>query len=137
MRDRIDIHHSVPSVTPAEMYQDIGASGTTAAVAARVLDARERQRARFAGMPWLTNSGVPGYEFRRRCALSADASRPLQTEMVNGRLTQRGADRVVRMAWTVADLRRRDRPDEECVREALALRSDGVSGESARRGRVS
>lgn len=136
VRDRIDIHHSVPQVTPAEMYQDIEASGSTPAVAARVLEARERQRARFAGMPWLSNATVPGFEFRRRCPLSADAARPLQAEMVNGRLTQRGADRVVRMAWTVADLQRRARPDEECVREALALRSDGASGESVRSGRV-
>jgi magnesium chelatase family protein len=132
VRDRIDIHHRLPPVTPAEMYQDIEASGSTTAVAARVFEARARQRARFADMPWLTNAAVPGFEFRRRCPLSSDVAEVMEAELAEGRLTQRGADRVGRMAWTVADLTGRGRPDAVCVQEALFLRSDGLSGESVR-----
>jgi magnesium chelatase family protein len=130
VRDRIDIHHRVPPVTTAEMYQDIEASGASAAVAARVFEARERQRVRFAGMPWLTNAAAPGFEFRHRCPLGSDVARLVEDEVAHGRLTQRGADCVVRMAWTVADLSGRRCPDAACVREALFLRSDGVTGES-------
>lgn len=136
VRDRIDIHHLLPPVSTAEMYQDNGPSSATAAVAARVFDARERQQARFAGLPWLTNAVVPGAEFRRHCPLSADAARLLEVEVVHGRLTQRGADRVVRLAWTVADLGMRSHPDAECVKEALNLRSNGVTGDSMRPRRV-
>jgi magnesium chelatase family protein len=132
VRDRIDIHHVLPTVSTAEMYQDSGPSSTTAAVAARVAAARERQRARFAGLPWRTNAAVPGAEFRRHCPLGPDAARVLEAEVVQGRLTQRGADRVVRLAWTVADLAKRAQPDPECVQEALALRSNGVAGGSLR-----
>jgi magnesium chelatase family protein len=130
VRDRIDIHHRVPPVTTAEMYQDIEAAGSTAAVAARVLEARQRQRDRFAGMPWRTNAAVPGFEFRRRCPLSSEAAALVEHEVAHGRLTQRGADRVIRMAWTVADLAGRQRPDATCVQEALFLRTDGLCGES-------
>lgn len=131
VRDRIDIHHTVYPVTKAEMYQEIAAHASTSAVAQRVLEARERQRARFAGMPWLTNADVPGFEFRRRCPLSADVSLPIEDGVVSGWLTQRGADRVARMAWSVADLARRPAPDRSCVEEALHLRSDGVLGDSS------
>ncbi|WP_456320249.1 magnesium chelatase subunit ChlI family protein, partial [Micromonospora tarensis] len=40
-----------------------------------------------------------------------------------GSLSARGFDRVIRMAWTIADLDGRDRPDREDVREATQLRT--------------
>jgi len=39
-----------------------------------------------------------------------------------GQLTMRGYDRVLRVAWTVADLEGADRPDAGHVRRALSLR---------------
>ena len=136
VRDRIDIHHTVYPVSRAEMYQDVAARGSTAAVAARVLEARARQRARFAGMPWLTNADVPGLEFRRRCPLDADLSQPIEEGVASGWLTQRGADRVARMAWSVADVTKRPAPDRTCVEEALFLRSNGLLGHSFGAGRA-
>lgn len=130
VRDRIDIYHTVSPVSRAEMYQDIAGHGATAAVAQRVRSARMRQRARFAGMPWLTNADVPGVEFRRRCPLGRDVAKPIEDGVASGLLTQRGADRVARMAWSVADLAGRATPDISCVEEALFLRSNGVLGHS-------
>jgi magnesium chelatase family protein len=40
-----------------------------------------------------------------------------------GTLTMRGWDRVMRLAWTIADLDRAPRPGDTQVRAALALRS--------------
>ncbi len=130
VRDRIDIHHTVNPVSRAEMYQEVAEHGSTAAVAHRVLEARERQRARFAGMPWLVNADVPGFEFRRRCPLGSDVARLIEDGVASGRLTQRGADRVARMAWSIADLMRRSAPNLRCVEEALHLRSNGLLGHS-------
>ena len=39
-----------------------------------------------------------------------------------GQLTARGVDRVVRVAWTLADLAGRDRPDADDIRVALDCR---------------
>lgn len=136
VRDRIDVVHTVLPVSRADMRRPIGPSGTTVAVAARVLEARERARARFAGMPWLTNAAVPGYEFRRHAPLPADVIGPIEDAVAIGRLTQRGADRVGRLAWTVADLGGRSRPSRDDVLEALALRSDGLLGRAIGSGRV-
>ena len=131
VRDRIDISHTVLPVNRAEMRQAVGQDGTTAAVGARVRAARERQRARFAGLPWTTNGEVPGYEFRRICRLDPDASALIEEAVGNGRVTQRGADRVTRVAWTIADLEGRDAPGPGQVFEALYLRTDGLVGHSA------
>nr|MBA2773939.1 ATP-binding protein [Nocardioidaceae bacterium] len=130
VRDRIDIVHSVLPVSRNEMRQAVPAEGTTVAVAARVKRARERQRVRYRDTPWVTNSEVPGYEFRRLCPLDREAMELIEDAVADGRLTQRGADRVARMAWSVADLSSDERPSGVHVREALFLRSDGALGES-------
>jgi magnesium chelatase family protein len=128
VRDRIDIVHTVVPVARADMRAGVSEHHTSAAVTARVLAARLRQRARFAEMPWHTNADVPGYEFRRRCPLDADTSGLIEQTVADGRLTQRGADRVSRLAWTLADLAGCETPRPAHVFEALFLRTDGVVG---------
>ncbi|MEJ7744786.1 MAG: hypothetical protein WKF73_20985 [Nocardioidaceae bacterium] len=78
----------------------------------------------------MTNADVPGYEFRRRCPLDAEAALLVEDAVSVGTLTQRGADRVTRVAWTIADLEGSDRPDPSHVSKALYLRSDSRAGES-------
>jgi magnesium chelatase family protein len=41
-----------------------------------------------------------------------------------GRLSARGADRAIRVAWSLADLSGADRPSLEHVGRALTLRGD-------------
>jgi len=112
------------------MRQQIAASGSSAAVAGRVVEARQRAGVRFAGLPWQTNAEVPGVEFRRRCPLPSDVTLPIENLVATGGLTQRGADRVARLAWTIGDLGGRDQPTVGDVAEALYLRSRGVNGRS-------
>jgi magnesium chelatase family protein len=136
VRDRIDIVHEVLPVSRAEMRQSIGPAGSSSAVAGRVAEARARARVRFAGVPWLTNAEVPSFEFRGRCPLPADVTRPIEDMVALGKLTQRGADRVTRLAWTLADLGGHDVPRIADVEEALFLRTRGVQGASPTHGRV-
>lgn len=128
VRDRIDIVHTVLPVTRAEMRERVGESGTTAAVAARVWAARQRQQARFSALPWQTNGEVPGYEFRRLCGLDSASAGLIEDAVGGGSLTQRGADRVARLAWTLTDLAGEDAPRPAHVLEALYLRTDGLVG---------
>jgi magnesium chelatase family protein len=65
---------------------------------------------------------VPGPVLRTRFALPRDAVRPLESALRSGQLTARGADRALRVAWTLADLAGRDRPDRELVSTALFFR---------------
>ncbi len=59
---------------------------------------------------------------RTRFALPRSSVRPLEAALRSGELTARGADRALRVAWTLADLAGRDRPDRELVSTALFFR---------------
>ena len=58
----------------------------------------------------------------RPVALGRSAVRPLEAALRSGELTARGADRALRVAWTLADLARRTAPDRELVETALFFR---------------
>jgi len=55
--------------------------------------------------------------------LDPDVRAPLDTALEQGRLTMRGYDRVLRLAWTVADLAGIARPGRREVGTALSLRA--------------
>lgn len=59
--------------------------------------------------------------------MTSDLDRALD----RGVLTLRGVDRVLRVAWTVADLRGADAPDRDDVGRALALRGTLIVGAGA------
>ncbi|MGW4289121.1 YifB family Mg chelatase-like AAA ATPase [Streptomyces sp. NPDC004673] len=121
--DRVDLRVEVDPVTRAQLT-DPGARGeSTATVADRVREARQRAAARLAGTPWGTNSEVPGRELRSRFHAVAGAMDDAERSLERGVLTARGVDRVLRVAWTVADLLGHDRPDAGDVALALQLRT--------------
>lgn len=121
--DRVDLRVEVDRVTRTELTATGARGETTAAVAARVRTARERAAARLAGTPWQTNSEVPGRELRSRWQAVPGAMDDAERSLERGLLTARGLDRVLRIAWTVADLRGHDRPDPTDVALALQLRT--------------
>ena len=129
--DRIDMHVEVPAITRAEMLADAGGVEPSSVVAARVVAARRRAAARYAGTPWRTNGQVPPVELRRRWPVPrsscADADRALE----QGALTARGYGRVLRLAWTLADLAEADVPGPEHVGHALTFRLGTAVGRLA------
>ncbi|PTT66382.1 Mg chelatase-like protein, partial [Arthrobacter sp. HMWF013] len=69
-----------------------------------------------------TNAQVPGRILRGGLRLPANATRILDHSLERGVLTARGYDRVLRLAWTLADLSHRDMPDTNDIGQALGLR---------------
>ncbi|WP_327326352.1 YifB family Mg chelatase-like AAA ATPase [Streptomyces sp. NBC_01210] len=124
--DRVDLRVGVEPVDRGDLLGQGGRGEPTAAVAARVRAARERTAARLQGTPWTVNSEVPGHELRTRWPVAAGALAAAERDMERGLLTARGLDRVLRVAWTIADLAGRDRPQEYDVDLALELRT-GIS----------
>ena len=119
VHDRIDIlRHVLPPTSP---------DGTVAgdhresslAVRERVAVARERQHARYAGREWRLNSQVPSAPLARDWPLPDAGRARLEKEVLAGRLSRRGAVRVHRLAWTVADLAGSDTPSVRDVDTAL------------------
>ncbi|MEV7656109.1 YifB family Mg chelatase-like AAA ATPase [Streptomyces anulatus] len=121
--DRVDLRVEVEPVDRADLLGHGGRGESTAVVAARVRDARARAAERLAGTPWATNSEVPGHELRTRLLAAPGALAAAERDLERGILTARGLDRVLRVAWTVADLRGADRPDASDVAVALELRT--------------
>ncbi|MEU3555094.1 YifB family Mg chelatase-like AAA ATPase [Streptomyces fragilis] len=121
--DRVDLRVRVGPVTRAELAGRGSSGESSATVAARVLAARERTAARLDGTPWRTNGEVPGRELRGRWRAALGAMERAERLLERGTLTARGLDRVLRVAWTVADLVGHDRPDAHDVAFALELRT--------------
>ncbi|MCL6668903.1 YifB family Mg chelatase-like AAA ATPase [Streptomyces panaciradicis] len=121
--DRVDLRVEVDRVTRAELTLRGARGESTATVADRVRSARQRASARLAGTPWRTNSEIPGRELRSRWHAASGAMDEAERNLERGVLTARGLDRVLRVAWTVADLVGHDRPDATDVALALQLRT--------------
>ncbi|RPF36606.1 YifB family Mg chelatase-like AAA ATPase [Streptomyces sp. TLI_185] len=121
--DRVDLRVEVDRVTRAQLTQRGAGGESTTTVADRVRAARERAAARLVGTPWRTNSEVPGRELRSRWHAATGAMDEAERNLERGVLTARGLDRVLRVAWTVADLVGHDRPDATDVALALQLRT--------------
>lgn len=126
LMDRIDLRVTVQPLSRSELAAVGQRSESSAEIAQRVLAARERAVRRYADTPWTTNSEVPGHELRTRWPLADGALSQAEDDMEQGMLTARGLDRVLRVAWTAADLAGRDRPTAEDVNWALELRT-GIS----------
>ncbi|WP_326768117.1 YifB family Mg chelatase-like AAA ATPase [Streptomyces sp. NBC_01591] len=124
--DRVDLRVLVDPVRREDLMGQGGRGESTASVAARVREARARAADRLAGTAWSTNSEVPGHELRTRLVAAPGALMEAERDMERGMLTARGLDRVLRVAWTVADLRGADRPDASDIAVALELRT-GIS----------
>lgn len=101
--DRIDLQ---VTVSPVKGSMLLGApkAEPSAAVAVRVLRARELQRRRFADAGIQTNAEMTNKLIERFCPLSADCQEILVKLMDRLGLSMRAYFRIVRVARTIADL---------------------------------
>ena len=120
--DRVDINREVQPVSPHERHDRFASRETSAVVRARVSDARLRQLERYADRSWRLNSQAPGPVLQREWPLAAELQQKVDDEIYAGRLTRRGATRVHRLAWTIADLDQVDEPGFTQLDTALRLR---------------
>jgi magnesium chelatase family protein len=119
--DRVDVKVEFLPVGRAELLSDRRLTEPSAVVAARVEQARARAAARLAGTPWRLNAEIPGSDLRRRYPPRPGALGPLERAMDLGEISARGADRVLRLSWTLADLAAVSRPGPDQVSYALGL----------------
>lgn len=126
--DRVDLQIDVPAVTRASAA--LGSAGeSSAVVSARVAAARAAQHRRLAGTPWQSNAEVPGAWLRApEQGLGTHPRAVLERALDSGTLSLRGMDRVLKIAWTLADLAGRPHPDLDDVGTAMSLRIRGGTG---------
>ncbi|MCK2036657.1 YifB family Mg chelatase-like AAA ATPase [Microbacterium sp. SSW1-49] len=123
LRDRVDIDLQVMRVAAHRAMAGEGSSLTSSAARERVRAARERASERWRATPWRRNAEVSGTWLRQGALRLERAVRaPLDRALERGALTLRGYDRVLRLAWTMADLSDRDQPGLDEIGRALHLR---------------
>jgi len=123
LMDRIDIQLRVERVSSVALACSDGSYRSSAEARVLVSNARERARARLAQTPWCTNSEVPGSFLRSDAVrLPRKVTTSLDRALERGQLTMRGYDRVLRVAWTVADTEGSDQPTAEHINRAVYLR---------------
>ncbi|GHB12572.1 YifB family Mg chelatase-like AAA ATPase [Salinicola rhizosphaerae] len=114
--DRIDLQVEVPAL-PATQLTDQTPGESSADVRARVLAARERQRARG----WL-NAHLPGPQLEAACALSPQAREWFAGVLDRLNLSARAYHRLLRVALTLADLAAEPRVGKAQLMEAVGYR---------------
>ncbi|CAH0161347.1 MULTISPECIES: YifB family Mg chelatase-like AAA ATPase [unclassified Microbacterium] len=123
LRDRIDIDLQVARVAASRATSGERVGIASEAAAAQVATARARAAHRLAETPWSLNAEVAGAWLRqgdRR--LPPGVRAPLDRALERGQLTLRGYDRVLRLAWTMADLADVDAPGADELGRALFLK---------------
>jgi magnesium chelatase family protein len=95
----------------------------SATVRARVVAARECQRARYAGRRFAVNAHVPGREVRRWCRIDERGRKLLEVASDRLGLSARAYTRILRVARTIADLAREREITTSHLAEAIQYRS--------------
>ncbi|MEW1981529.1 YifB family Mg chelatase-like AAA ATPase [Citricoccus sp. NPDC079358] len=125
--DRVDIQVAVPAVDATALVSGAGGEDS-ATVRDRILPAVQRQAERLRPFGLSRNAHLPAAVLREGpLAIGPGARAGADAALDRTELTARGHARVMRLAWTMADLRGADRPAAEDVDAALYLRrrSDG------------
>lgn len=122
LMDRVDLRVTVPAVRTAELVTAMPGEDS-ATVRARVGAARARQAARWRDTGEVLNARVPAPVLRSApFRVRGDVADALRAAAHEGGLTGRGVDRVLRIAWTLADLSGLDAPGVMQIQEAALLR---------------
>lgn len=115
LADRLDLKISMSSIQSLEVGEP------SAIVASRVEEARLRAQHRFKGECWQVNSEIPPSALRDTYVPSLAGQELLdELQQETGRL--RGVHRILRVAWSIADLGGHDRPSRDDVSTAIHLR---------------
>ncbi|MCM1415129.1 MAG: YifB family Mg chelatase-like AAA ATPase [bacterium] len=106
-------------------FSEIASSGreeTSAAVRRRVMEARQRQTARFAGTGLHFNADMGAGEVERFCALGEQERAYMERMFSAMQLSARAYHRILKVARTVADLDGSERIGEIHLAEAICYR---------------
>jgi magnesium chelatase family protein len=119
--DRVDVKIELEPVGRKELLNDRNFAESSQVVALRVAQARDRAARRLCGTPWRLNGEVPGSELRRTWPPAPGSLAVIERSLERGQISARGVVKVIRVAWTIADLAGHPRPAKDECHAALSL----------------
>lgn len=122
LMDRIDLHLDVPAVD-YEKLSDSRRGESSKTIRERVINARNKQDARFEGSPTHTKSGMSRQELENHAQLSEASKKLLENAMSRMGLSARAYDRILKVVRTIADLEGEEAIDTPHVAEAIQYRN--------------
>ena len=131
IRDRIDINQAFLPLRRTS--EGDAAAGRVLSCGRGARTASSRPAASALGWQLADQRRGSGTYLRRHLPLP-DGLQTVDEAVDRGRLSARGVDKVLRLAWTVADLAGRDKPGREEVAIALAMRRGEQPGAEDRGG---
>ncbi|MDO5746928.1 MAG: YifB family Mg chelatase-like AAA ATPase [Actinomycetaceae bacterium] len=121
--DRIDISCYMRTIktTTAELG---GIHERSSTVQQRVIEARQRALLRWQELGVECNRDIPSSALRCGPAALLPAVRAIVDEQIRkGVISMRGADKIVRLSWTIADLAGHQQPEDSDLLQAIAFYS--------------
>jgi len=122
LMDRLDIQVMVPSVPVRDLGQE-GVRESSAAIRARVAEARARQAARYRRETVFSNAQLKPRHLKKYCGLDTEGANLLERAMATLGLSARAYGRILRVARTIADLSGAERIGTPHLAEAIQYRS--------------
>jgi magnesium chelatase family protein len=120
--DRFDIHLDVPAVPYKELSDDT-AGEPSETIRLRVVEARERQLARFGAERFYANSQMRTRQIKKYCGLIPEAKSLLETAMQKLALSARAYTRILKLSRTIADMEGSEEIGSQHVSEAIQYRT--------------
>jgi magnesium chelatase family protein len=121
LMDRIDIHIDVPRVDYQKLT-DTRLGEPSEAIRARVEQAREVQRSRFADTELSSNADMGPGEVRKICQLDEAGRGLVRAAMQQLQMSARAFHRILKLARTIADLAGSERIETAHLAEAIQYR---------------
>jgi magnesium chelatase family protein len=120
--DRLDVQLSVRPVSAAVLSVGSDSTETSQQLRLKVAEARNRAASRLKSLGLSLNAQVPGSLLRKELRINSVSTKSLDDALQRGRISMRGYDKCLRLAWTNADLGGRNEPNSGDVAKALWLR---------------
>jgi len=120
--DRIDIQVSVPPMEAGALV-DNRKRESSADIRRRVCEARVVQRRRFADLPFKSNAEMTSEYAKKFAGLSKETERFAVSAADNMNLSARGFYRMLKVARTIADMRKSENVEIPDISEALRYRT--------------
>ena len=120
--DRVDMHVEVETID-ADRIADLADEEPSASIRARVEQARDVQRSRYAREPFTCNARLNARTLNQYCAMEPDARQVLKLASDQMGLSNRAYSRILKVARTIADLAGSETIGAAHVAEAIRYRS--------------